>query len=258
MSIQLTAEQKKFFHDQGYLHVPGVVPVERCRGAMQAINHSIGQGIDLSRIDKLRATSYCQELKEQPVLTDLVNATGVIGIAEQLMGEGKVVEAASGQVALRFPKPPGAEPKTPGGHIDGVGTGTNGIPKGEFRRFFSMLCVVLLDDLPDRHCGNFTVWPGSHLKMEAKIREIGIEALADGTPKLADPGQPLMTTGRQGDVVLAHYLTLHGVGPHVGPRIRYAAIFRIRHVNAEANNVAGYTDKWLEFDGIRALDAATV
>ncbi len=244
-----------FFTRWGYLHVPQAVPLDLCRRAMRAINHSIGQGIDLSRVAEYRAKSYCEELREQPVITDLAAASAIPSVCEQLMGEGSVAGVGSGQIALRFPSPPGTEAKAPGGHIDGLGTGVNGIPKGEFRRFFSLLVVMLLDDVTEVNSGNFTVWPGTHHGMEAHLKRVGTQVLAEGTPHLEDAGEPVMTTGRQGDVTLAHYLTLHGVGPHVGPRIRYAVIFRVRHVDAQRNNVAGFTDKWLEFAPLRALDA---
>ncbi len=257
MSLQLTLDQKKHFVDHGYLHLPGAVSREACHAAMRAINHSVGQGIDIADVAQMRARSYCTELQKEPFITELFNASDAMPACESLMGEGNVTPAGSGQIALRFPLEPGKQAKDFNGHIDGIGTGINGIPKGEFRRGFTTLCVVLLDDVPEPHWGNFTVWPGSHHLVADALRTRGIESLSEGTPDVGDPGPPLMITGKQGDVVLAHYLTLHSVAPHIGPRIRYATIFRIRHVDVSKNGEAAYTDKWLEFEPLHGLDQTT-
>lgn len=251
MSQVLSEQQMIDFGRDGYLHMPAAVSVEACRAAMQAINHNLGQGMDPSQMTKFRAQSYCPQLQPEPVITDLFNESKAFAAAEQMIGGGKVQKAGGGQIALRFPAAPGGEPKGFGGHIDGIGSGSNGIPVGEFRRGFTMLCVVLLDDVLEQHCGNFTVWPGSHVLIEQVLKSSGPASLSKGTPK-TDPGPPMMTTGQQGDVIFVHYLTLHSVAPHIGPRIRYAAIFRVRHVDVATNGEAAYTDKWLEFEPIRA------
>ena len=99
------------------------------------------------------------------------------------MGEGKVQRVPAGQVALRFPGEVGKPPRDPGGHLDGIGTGINGIEKGDFLRNFTMLAVVLLADLPEAYSGNFTVWPGSHAFFQTYFREHGWADIHEGLPK---------------------------------------------------------------------------
>ena len=53
--MELTREQKEHVYEQGYVKVPGVVPQERVNAALRAINHSLGEGVDPSKLPTLRA-----------------------------------------------------------------------------------------------------------------------------------------------------------------------------------------------------------
>ena len=60
----LSAVQKRFFYEEGYIKIPGAVPQIMVEAARHAMNHSIGsagkQGEDL---EKFRIASYGNELK---------------------------------------------------------------------------------------------------------------------------------------------------------------------------------------------------
>ena len=58
---------------------------------------------------------------------------------------------------------------------------------------------------------------------------------------------------RAGDVVLAHYLLVHGVASHIGPDIRYMCFFRIHHRDHKANGDACMTDAWRDWEGLREV-----
>lgn len=253
---RLTSVQKQTFIDHGFLKVEQAVPQVYVNRALRAINHSLGQGREMGDVAKLNAQSWCPELGGDAVITDLVNRTPVHQLAEDLIGEGRLTAVNHGQVPPRFPRSlevDAGSVKRAGGHIDGLGTGTNGIEAGVYRRFFTGLAVVLLSDLPEGDMGNFTVWPGSHRAMSEHLRREGHQVLAHGTPQLDLAVEPLMCTGRAGDVIFCHYLTLHAAGPNLSPHVRYAAIFRLRHVEAETNGVDGYLDPWLEYEGLHDL-----
>ena len=127
--MELTRRQKLDFHEYGYLKLSGIVPRVMVDAARHAINHSIGNvGMHEEDLATMRARSYCQELQKDPVLTDLFNKTPIVPLAESLVGAGNVLPAASAQIALRFPGPLTADPGEPRGHLDGLGTGTNGMP----------------------------------------------------------------------------------------------------------------------------------
>ena len=166
------------------------------------------------------------------------------------MGEGNLLTAGSGQIALRFPRAT-TDPIEPRGHIDGRGTGTNGIPAGQFHRSFTMLAVVLLSDLPTPYSGNFTVWPGTHRYFEQIFQEQGPEALGRAVDTMDTGIPPVQITGQPGDVVLCHHQILHTAVANSSPNIRYAAIFRATHKDAATNGVAAMTDIWREWPGVR-------
>ncbi|MEN9937221.1 MAG: hypothetical protein RLZZ387_3800 [Chloroflexota bacterium] len=249
-TVELTQEQKQHFIADGYVQVPGVVPAPLVNAALRAINHSLGEGMDPAEMTRFRAQSYCPELQRAPVITDLLNATPALALAESLIGPGKVAPVSGGQIALRFPtmheSPPAPHP-----HLDGMHTPTNGVPAGEIRSF-TMLLGVMLSDVSGPFAGNLAVWPGTHRIYEAYFREHGPQALLEGMPRVAIP-EPVQLTGRAGDVVLAHYELAHGVTANVSPHVRYAIYFRLHHVAHAGQKWDAMTDIWLEWDGVRSL-----
>lgn len=257
----LTTDQQRRFLEQGFLHIPNVVPRALVDRALRAINHSIGQGRAKEDVAKLNSQSWCPELDRQDVITDLFNGTPAFAMAEDLLGIGKVERAGGGQVPPRFPRSVDVtEAKPPSGHIDGIGTPHNGVPVGTYNRGFTMLGVVLLSDLPAGNMGNFTVWPGTHERVAQRLREQGHGVLAQGIPDWdwRDVGiahHPC--TGQAGDIVFAHYLTWHSASPNLSPHIRYAAIFRVRHIACGANGIEALTEPWIEFEGLTDLRQPT-
>lgn len=251
--MELTYDQKKAMHEDGYLVLKGAIPELLIRRARKAIHHNLGsEGMHPDKLVTFSAQSYCPSIQGDAALTDLANRSAVCLAAEALLGEGNMRPIGRAQIALRFPSYP-SKPKPPRGHLDGIGTGTNGLAVGEFRRGFTMLAVCLLNDLPEPYMGNFTVWPGSHLFFEQFFRERDPSILAQGMPSAELPREPVQITGKAGDVVLAHHHLVHGAAPNYGPEIRYAAIFRVQHVDVEAIGVEAMRDIWREWDPIRAF-----
>ena len=69
------------------------------------------------------------------------------------------------------------------------------------------------------------------------------------------PHAPVQITGQAGDIVITHHQIVHSAAPNCSPNIRYAAIFRGRHKDAEANGTEAMTDIWREWPGIREREA---
>ena len=256
--MQLTPEQIREFYDRGYVKIPGAISKAMVDTARQAVNHSIGtlgpNGEDMS---KHRAAQFCRDLNGAPVIMDLFNASPVISLAESLMGEGNLQKPIRGaQVAPRFPTVIGEVPPEPRGHLDGMGTGTNGMPKGVYRRGFTAFAVIYLADVPEPYSGNFTVWPQSHRFFENYFKREGLETLSNGTPRIDLPEGPDMVTGNAGDLIIAHHQMIHTGGPNASPNIRYAAIARLRHIDCEKNGNEGFQDIWREFPCVREAVAA--
>ncbi len=248
----LSPAERREFHDKGYLVLPGAVPEAAVRRVRRAINHSLGEeGMAKEDLPRMRSQSYCSEPRSGAAVTDLVTRTSVWAASESLMGEGAVQPPKGGQVALRFPSAPGTDPGPPRGHLDGLGSGANGMERGVYTRGFTALAVVLLCDLSESFSGNFTVWPGTHRFFESHFREVGHEILGDGMPRVDLPADPVQITGRRGDVVITHHQLVHTAAPNASDDIRYAAIFRLRHTDIEAIGFDAFTDIWLEWAGVR-------
>jgi hypothetical protein len=255
----LTRTQIESFYENGYIHIPGAVPKVMIDAARRAINHSIGSvGLGGDDLDNFKVGAYCDELKNLPVMTDLYNRTPVMTIAEQLIGAGKVLPVRHVQMAMRFPTVIDGGLPEPRGHLDGLGNGTNGQAKGQYRRGFTAFAVIYLADVPDAYHGNFTVWPKTHRFFEEYFREHGHDVLSEGTPKVPLPEQPIQVVGQAGDAVIAHHQILHTGGPNASPDVRYAAITRLRHTDCEENGYDAYTNIWKEWDGVRAAVEETV
>ncbi len=57
----------------------------------------------------MRNRSHCDELVNEPVITDLLNGSAALPVLESALGVGRVLPAEFGQVALRFPIEPGSD-----------------------------------------------------------------------------------------------------------------------------------------------------
>jgi hypothetical protein len=251
-AMQLKTQEKRRFYEEGYLVIEGAVPPIMVDAARHVINHSLGsEGMNKDDLPILRAQSYCRDAQRHPAVTDLFNRTPVLPIVESMLGAGNVNPAGGAQIALRFPGPIYGAPGEPRGHLDGLGTGTNGMEKGVYRRGFTCLAVFYLADVPAPYSGNFTVWPKSHRFFEGYFRQNGHQMLAEGMPRVDLPEPALQITARAGDVVLAHHQLVHTAAPNASSNVRYAAIFRVRHKECEQVGLDAYTDIWREWPGVR-------
>ena len=249
----LSRRQKQHFYEQGYVVARGAVPRLMVDAARHAINHSVGSvGVRDENSAQYRPAALCDELRNLPVMTDLFNNPAVIGAAESMIGAGNLHPAGGVQVALRFPGAPDAHAGEPRGHLDGLGTGTNGTPKGEYVRGYTALAVIYLDDVPEPYSGNFTVWPKSHTFFRDYFTENGHTVLSEGMPRVDMPEAAVQITGSAGDLVLAHHQMVHTAAANGSANIRYAAITRLRHLDIKENGPEVYTDIWREYPGLRA------
>jgi len=229
----------------GYLHLRGLVPHRRVEAALAAINRSLGErGLPPDRLTEMRARTFCPELASAPELLALYGETPARALAEAAIGRVRV--PAEVQIALRFPEAQ-ARPVFP--HIDGMYTPDNGVPAGTLLHFTALLGVFLSDvTVPD--AGNFTVWPGSHHRLEAHFRAHGTSGIGEAFPSLA-PSRHRPLLGRAGDVVLAHYALAHSAAVNLGPHIRYAVFFRLYHADHERADTRPLTELWSQWEGLR-------
>lgn len=244
--MELNARQKQEMRDKGYVQVPGVVPPLMVGAALRAINHSVGQGMNVADMTRFRAQSYCPEIQNTPPITGLLRKTPAWDLAESAIGAGRIKPPGGGQIALRFPsldEPGQARP-----HLDGMYSPTNGVPEGTIGNF-TMLLGVMLSDVSAPLMGNLHVWPGTHRLYEEYFKEHGPQSLLQGMPPVEMPA-PQPVTGKAGDVVLVHYQLAHGVGPNVSPHTRSMVFFRLSHVEHDSLHWECMTNIWREWEGM--------
>ena len=201
-----------------------------------------------------QSQSWTPGLRNHHTITDLFNKSSLAPIMRNALGgEPDVIpEAQGGQIALRFPLPPeeaDAVAQQPealrwGGHLDGLHTPTNGVPKGVLGTFTCLVGVALSEQL-EPFCGNLGVLRGGHKINEQFFRrqlasgdgsfgpggegwpltDDGVpsdyippplrEALADAPGSVrGDDGRvsplPTQVMCKPGDAVLVHYCVPHG------------------------------------------------
>ena len=253
----LTEEHKRQFVRDGFLHVPGVVPSRVLVRARRAINHSLGAGIDRDDLVRLNNQTFCAELRADPRLLRLATTPDVWDLVRALLGDGRALRPRQCQIALRFPRPDGTPRRISDPHIDGYHTPHNGVPDDGVVRNFTLLLGVMLSDVREPFSGNFTVWPGTHHRMQRYFRDHGVNSLQGGAvgglgmrlPK------PVPVVGHAGDVVLAHYQVAHTAAPNLSGDIRYMCFFRLSVRNLGSHRVASMLDIWRDWLPLRRFTA---
>jgi hypothetical protein len=82
-------------------------------------------------------------------------------------------------------------------------------------------------------------------------------AAAAGMPQVELPA-PTQIRGRRGDVLLAHYLLGHNIGPNDhGGRVRRALYWRLRAPGHAQRWAQCLADPWLEYPRVRELLSAS-
>lgn len=249
----LTAEQKGRFVRDGFLHVPAVVPPRVLTRARRAINHSLGSGIDRDELVRFNNQTFCAELRADPRLLRLATTPTVWGLVRALLGDRRTARPRQCQIALRFPRPEGTPRKVSDPHIDGYHTPHNGVPDDGVVRNFTLLLGIMLSDVREPLSGNFTVWPGTHHRLQRYFRDHGVNSLQGGAvgglgvrlPK------PVPVLGHAGDIVLAHYQVAHTASPNLSGDIRYMCFFRLAVRSLGSHRVASMLDIWRDWPDLR-------
>lgn len=245
--LRLAHSQKLALVRDGYVVVPGAIARIQVDATLKAINHWLGKGMDPGRVNEFWKTSFCPELRDQPLITDLMNRGCVHELTESAIGEGKVLPVPAGQIALRFPSYSDAKSDSPG-HIDGMYPPSDANPKGVLNNFTAVVGIQL-SDMPATGMGNLAVWPGSHRKVAAYLREAGPQSVYQGMPQI-DYGSPVQLTAAAGDLIIMHYLLVHGITLNHSPHVRYALYYRPKHVRHDAEARQSMTDLWRHWEGL--------
>lgn len=215
-TVEVTAEHRRSFHEQGYVVIPGVLSdaqLDRGRALVDAILTDDppppGHLGNLARWPRFGPDGH--------PLQDFYRDTGVARLAAGLLrADLPPQDPDFAQLAVTIPP----WKHRPGGpHLDGlIPPAADGVPGT-----FTLLAGIWLSDQSQFHQGNLWVWPGTHLRAGAYLAEHGAHALArpdelgPGPYPPIDLGTPTQATGPAGSVLFAHYLLAHNIGGHDGP-----------------------------------------
>lgn len=246
--MELELEQKRRLLEDGYVVIPGVVGRPLIDEALREINHRLGLGRTRTMDAYADSRDYWSDDTDSPAIMDLLFKSGLWELAEAPVGTGKLLRPPTGQIALRFPSVNNSH-GGPASHIDGFYSPN--AAKSISR--FTMLVGVLLSDLPEKYMGNFTAYPGTHRQIAEFIKEHGTAPLRAGLAGKIDLPDAAQITGKAGDAIICHYQLAHDKEQNLSPLIRYAAYWRIWHVDAEHCQTEGLTDIWREWPAIAAL-----
>ncbi|KAF0696126.1 Aste57867_13102 [Aphanomyces stellatus] len=242
----LTSTQIETFCREGYLVLPGAVPLPLVHDALRRINHELGKPGMMIEGGVEGAAKLAGNTSNHPAILDLYRP--IEAAVESLVGAGCAVPPQGAQLALRFPEVcPPYEPKGTEWHTDGM-------RQGKWNPF-SLLVGISLSNVPAPQSGNLLAFPRTHHTLHAMLQEGGLLHLCTssdavwGHGQLPDLGPPTALLLAKGDVVLAHPKMAHRGGPNFSPDIRYQIYYRIKHKHHAARQRQLETDLFADLDG---------
>ena len=215
----------KCFHDHGFVAVRGGVNGTLVNAALGRINRAVGMPGGLVPGGVEGSCKVGGDIATARELLDLaLEPSGSMAwtLVESLVGRGMAVEPVGCQVALRFPEddPGGARRRVlASSGLPGSEWHTDGMRQGK-RNPFTLLLGVALSDVPGPLCGNFAVFPGSHVRLHQKMRSggrlVGVDAEETEDTGETGVGKEVSTEKRQWSVAV-------GGGDHQDPWCRNVA-----------------------------------
>lgn len=269
--MKLTDEQKRFFIREGYLVLPGFVDSSYVDAAMGFIDNWIAGGQRAHKHKNVGigdpSASFDKRAKRAPPITDLIFRTGLLELAEDLLGEGNAtVRDNLGQIAYNEPRKDLIEQgvdihKPPSKHRWHIDAG-----HGKYASLgsdFSVLCGVALSDgqQVDENRGQFTLFPGSHHITHPGLGEV-IRKNPNGNATnefiekgSADIGNPMRACLSPGDALICHQRVGHCPGQNLWHKVRINIYFRIVHalIDDILDDQVLSPTPWVGFEGLRHL-----
>ena len=224
--IHLTADQKSFFDDNGYLIVKAALDaaeVARWIGVVDALDrqHRAAQQMAPGAFVEIR-----NAIARESQLLELLDYPGAFPLVAELMGAG--IQLNTSHVMVRPPQPPetAATFKAIDWHRDGCEEVF--AVHGTFPWIYTKI-GYFLTDLSQPGRGNLRVIPGSHKRAERPQTRAGA----------IDPDGAIEVLTEPGDAVIFQQRLWHSVGPNFSTLTR-------------KNIYMGYSYRW-----VRPLDYQT-
>jgi hypothetical protein len=172
-------------------HLPGYEPTDLPRGHYGRVEQCADLDPD-AFMDRRDLLTYDQ------AFIDLIDRPGVFDLVVDIMGPYLAFSMSQAIVRASTNEFPGYT------HTDG-GEGLRRIRVTETSRPIAMKVLYLLTDVDAPDCGNFTVFPGSHLRPYPEDET--------GLPHPHAPGA-VQLTGKAGDCFLFQHSLWHGPAPN--------------------------------------------
>lgn len=220
----ISDEQFGGLRQNGWALFPGTVSSDLVTSAIAAIKADCAENYDAARQREYDNVSFCPDLRDKPPISKLLTHSTGRSILDRALGWHEI-EFSPGQIAIRQAHNTD-KPYPPVPHLDGIGNGANGRLAGSSISNFTALLGVFLTKVDAEFAGNFTVWPGSHHRLEEYFRNRGPRAMQEGMPQIA-LGQPTQLLVNPGDVILCHYQLAHAAAVNLSANDRMAIYFRV-------------------------------
>ena len=205
-----TSQQIRSYTNDGFLLLSGLVERKTVERARQAL---------LRHVSHVHSNTYHAFVSDSAVLACFNK--DICSTASQLAGVRKRF-APPATVYTISVFPTAEEWKWPAAHIDHA---REEDAHQTFPPPFTIGCLIYLTDIQP-HCGGTVVWPGSHLRLEARAaaepeRYRHLSSLNRDIEKF-DLGDPIEITAQSGDVLFYHYLCAHAGSGNTGTEPRLA------------------------------------
>jgi Phytanoyl-CoA dioxygenase (PhyH) len=240
-SLAVTDGRFEHLRRNGWALFPAAVPNDLIAAATHAIHADRTHHHDPKCQSEYDKISYCPDLRDKPPISELLTHSPAKAILDHALGWNKI-EYYHGQIAIRQAHN-ADKPYPPKPHIDGTGTGRNGRAPGSEISNFTALVGVFLTTVDTEFARNFTVWPGSHNRLEAYFRNRGRDAMQEGMPQI-ELDDPIQLITNPGDVVVCHYQLAHSAAVNVSSNDRIAIYFRVWLKGIESRRWELLTDIW--------------
>eukprot|EP00177_Eucheuma_denticulatum_P005946 GFKZ01010842.1.p1 GENE.GFKZ01010842.1~~GFKZ01010842.1.p1 ORF type:complete len:273 (+),score=37.71 GFKZ01010842.1:100-918(+) len=266
----LTSEQKQSFITDGFVVLRNAVPLDLVKDALQVADDAFAANqYSLNKHNPNDVVPiFDKEVEKSPAISTIMSSTVLHDACDDLLGQGNSRYGKKAQIAFR----PTDERLVENGmgltenmpkhrwHIDGG--------NGKYMKTaspFTLLVGVVLSEGQDvnENRGQFTVWPGSHLKLHPILCErVKKDLITDNGrnlfgygPSKPDMGQPVRVLLRPGDAVIAHQRLGHAGGINLHERTRKNLYFRVHHKRHDdfLDQILEGCSVFTEFDGIRDM-----
>ena len=221
---QLSKQQRRAWDINGFIHLEGVLDADeishlcqqvddiRTKPGWEPTNLPMGHYDWVEQCQNQDTEGFMDRrdlLSYDDAFINLIDRPGVFDLIVDIMGP--YLAFSMSQIIVRA-----STPKFPGyTHTDG-GEGLRRIRVTETSRPLAMKALYLLTDVTEIGSGNFTVFPGSHMRPFPEVDEPIVTPETPGAVPL---------TAKAGDCIIFPHSLWHGPGPNISGKARKTLLY---------------------------------